>query len=41
MGSSPRKLFTNYRELVTEEEGEAWFSITPNGSHEKAVSFAA
>jgi integrase len=41
MGNSPRKLFTNYRELVTEEEGKAWFSITPNGSHEKVVSFAA
>ncbi len=41
MGSSPRKLFTNYRELVTEEEGKAWFNIKPNDSHEKVVSFAA
>lgn len=41
MGNSPRKLFTNYRELVTEEEGKACFSITPNDSHEKVVSFAA
>ena len=25
MGNSPRKLFTNYRELVTKEEAEEWF----------------
>ena len=27
MGTSPRKLMQNYRELVGEEEGQAWFSI--------------
>ncbi|MCK9587956.1 MAG: tyrosine-type recombinase/integrase [Terrimicrobiaceae bacterium] len=27
MGNSPRKLFENYRELVTPEDAEAWFSI--------------
>jgi len=26
MGNSPRKLFTNYRELVTKEDAEEWFS---------------
>jgi integrase len=41
MGNSPRKLFTNYRELVTEDEGKAWFDITPDASSEKVVSFAA
>lgn len=41
MGNSPRKLFTNYRELVTEDEGKSWFSITPKVSSEKVVSFAA
>jgi integrase len=41
MGNSPRKLFTNYRELVTEDEGKAWFEITPDASSEKVVSFAA
>ena len=25
LGNSPRKLFTNYRELVTKEEAEEWF----------------
>ena len=28
MGNSPRKLFQNYRELVTAEEAAAWFNIT-------------
>jgi integrase len=30
MGNSPRKLFTNYRELCTEEDAGNWFSITPD-----------
>lgn len=29
MGTSPQKLFTNYRELVTEEDAKVWFSILP------------
>ena len=42
MGNSPRKLFTNYRELVTEEEATAWFNVRPDAStSEKVVSFAA
>jgi len=29
MGNSPRKLFENYRELVTPEDAEEWFDILP------------
>ena len=29
MGNSPRKLFENYRELVTSDDARAWFSIIP------------
>ncbi|MCE9588161.1 MAG: tyrosine-type recombinase/integrase [Verrucomicrobia bacterium] len=29
MGNSPRKLFENYRELVTPEDAEEWFGIMP------------
>jgi hypothetical protein len=29
MGNSPRKLFTNYRELVTPEDAAAWFAVAP------------
>ena len=28
-GNSPKMLFEHYRELVTEEEAEEWFSMTP------------
>ncbi len=42
MGNSPRKLFTNYRELVTEDDAAAWFNVRPDASTaEKVVSFAA
>ena len=41
MGNSPRKLFTNYRELVTEEEATAWFNVMPTTASGKVVSFAA
>jgi integrase len=41
MGNSPRKLFTNYRELVTEEEAAAWFGIKPSSESGKVISFAA
>ncbi|TSA32856.1 MAG: site-specific integrase [Verrucomicrobiaceae bacterium] len=29
MGNSPRKLFENYRELVTEEDAQDWFDVAP------------
>jgi integrase len=29
MGNSPRKLMTNYRELVDEAQAKAWFNIAP------------
>jgi hypothetical protein len=29
-GNSENIIFKNYRELVTEEEARAWFSIFPN-----------
>jgi len=29
MGNSPRKLFTNYRELVTTEDADMWFNVFP------------
>ena len=29
MGNSPAKLFSNYRELVTETDAKAWFNVTP------------
>lgn len=31
MGNSPRKLFQNYRELVTEQDAEKWFAVRPAG----------
>lgn len=40
-GNSPTMLFRHYRALATQEEGKAWFSITPDASEEKVVSFAA
>lgn len=38
-GNTPQKLYQNYRELVTEADGKAWFSIEPEMS-EKIVSMA-
>ena len=32
MGNSPRKLFANYRELVTEAEATSWFAVLPSGA---------
>ena len=29
MGNSPKKLFTNYRELATPAQAERWFSVMP------------
>jgi hypothetical protein len=31
MGNSPRKLFTNYRELVTPEQAQGWFTVPRAG----------
>lgn len=41
MGNSPRKLFTNYRELVTAEDAALWFSVRPQQDGGKVVAFAA
>ena len=30
-GNSENIIFKNYRELVTEDEAKAWFSILPTG----------
>ncbi len=38
MGNSPRKLFANYRELVTEAEAAAWFAVMPPGAPENVIS---
>jgi len=35
MGNSPRKLFQNYREIVTEADAEKWFSVRPAGTPAK------
>ena len=32
MGNSPRKLFANYRELVTEEDAQDWFDVSPGST---------
>ena len=41
MGNSPRKLFQNYRELVTRAQAERWFAVMPAAQGGKLVSFAA
>jgi hypothetical protein len=28
-GNSPSVIFSNYRELVTEKDADAWFGVTP------------
>jgi integrase len=40
MGSSPRKLFQNYRELATPAQAQKWFSVMPERSG-KVVSIAS
>lgn len=30
-GNSPKEINRHYRELVTEDEGKAWFAVTPSG----------
>ena len=35
LGNSPAMLFSNYRELVTEKEAAAWFSIVPEQQEHK------
>lgn len=32
MGNSPRKLFENYREIVTEQDALDWFSVAPGAT---------
>ena len=39
MGNSPKKLFSNYRELATQAQAERWFSVMP-AAEEKVVSIA-
>jgi integrase len=39
-GNSPKMLFEHYRELATEEDGNAWFGIMPLGE-KKVVDFKA
>ena len=41
MGNSPRKLFQNYRELVTEAESTSWFAVLPSGAPENVISIGA
>lgn len=40
MGNSPRKLFTNYRELVTPEAAAEWFNIRPASTPANVVPIA-
>jgi len=35
-GNSPQMIFSNYRELVTPKDAEAWFGIVPPGTRLKA-----
>jgi integrase len=37
MGNSPRKIFTNYRQLVTREDADRWFAIMPQTAGAKVV----
>ena len=39
-GNSPRMVFTNYRQLVSERAAKAWFSIVP-GTAENVVAMRA
>lgn len=32
MGNSPRKLFANYREIVTEDDAQDWFDVAPGAT---------
>ena len=32
MGNSPRKLFANYREIVTEQDAQDWFDVAPGAT---------
>jgi integrase len=40
MNTSPRKLFQNYRELVTEKTALAYFDVFPNARRRKQTSLA-
>ena len=37
MGTSPKKLFTNYRELATKAQAERWFAVAPAGEEKVAA----
>jgi integrase len=41
MGNSPRKLFSNYRELVTEAEAEKWFAVRPAAGSTNIIPMSA
>jgi len=39
MGNSPRKLFTNYRELVTVADAKSWFAVCPPAAPANVVPY--
>lgn len=41
MGNSPRKLFQNYRELVTKEDAKKWFSIVSKKGADNIIDYPA
>lgn len=41
MGNSPRKLFTNYRELVSPEDAVKWFAVRPARRPRNVVDYKA
>ena len=40
-GTSPQMIFSNYRELVTADEAQAWFAVAPVSGAQLAFDFAA
>jgi len=40
-GTSPTMIFTNYRQLATEQEAKEWFSVQPTGSAQNVVQMPA
>jgi hypothetical protein len=37
-GTSPQMIYQHYRELTTEAEAKAWFSVMPEGAATNVVS---
>jgi len=35
MGNSPNMIFSNYRELVSDEDANRWFSLVPQPTEEE------